>query len=102
MKFSESWLRSFVDPACSGHQFSHLLTMAGLEVEEEEDGRAAFDHVVVAEVLAVDGIRTPIASSSAGSMSVRENCCRSSAAPRTRQPESRCRVRCRAPSCPAA
>ena len=28
MKFSESWLRTFVDPACSGEDFSHLLTMA--------------------------------------------------------------------------
>jgi phenylalanyl-tRNA synthetase beta chain len=54
MKFSESWLRSFVDPACSGHQFSHLLTMAGLEVEEEETVAPFFDHVVVAEVLAVE------------------------------------------------
>ncbi|MEF8699074.1 MAG: phenylalanine--tRNA ligase subunit beta [Candidatus Accumulibacter sp. UW26] len=54
MKFSESWLRSFVDPACSGHQFSHLLTMAGLEVEEEETVAPFFDHVVVAEVVTVD------------------------------------------------
>jgi phenylalanyl-tRNA synthetase beta chain len=54
MKFSESWLRSFVDPACSGHQFSHLLTMAGLEVEEEETVAPFFDHVVVAEVIAVE------------------------------------------------
>ncbi|WP_299161487.1 phenylalanine--tRNA ligase subunit beta [Accumulibacter sp.] len=54
MKFSESWLRSFVDPACSGGEFSHLLTMAGLEVEEEETVAPAFDKVLVAEVLAVE------------------------------------------------
>ena len=53
MKFSESWLRSFVDPAVSGNDFSHLLTMAGLEVEEEETVAPAFDGVVVAEVLEV-------------------------------------------------
>jgi len=54
MKFSESWLRSFVDPACSGHAFSHLLTMAGLEVEAEETVAPHFDQVVVAQVLSVD------------------------------------------------
>ena len=53
MKFSESWLRSFVNPAVSGNDFSHLLTMAGLEVEEEETVAPAFDGVVVAEVLEV-------------------------------------------------
>ena len=53
MKFSESWLRSFVNPAISGEAFSHLLTMAGLEVEEEETVAPAFDSVVVAHVLEV-------------------------------------------------
>ncbi|WP_313952280.1 phenylalanine--tRNA ligase subunit beta [Accumulibacter sp.] len=53
MKFSESWLRSFVDPACSGDEFTHLLTMAGLEVEEEETVAPAFDRVVVGQVLEV-------------------------------------------------
>jgi phenylalanyl-tRNA synthetase beta chain len=54
MKFSESWLRSFVDPVCSGSEFSHLLTMAGLEVEEEESVAPAFDKVLVAQVLEVE------------------------------------------------
>lgn len=53
MKFSESWLRSFVNPAVSVGDFSHLLTMAGLEVEEEETVAPAFDGVIVAEVLEV-------------------------------------------------
>ena len=53
MKFSESWLRSFVNPAVSGNDFSHLLTMAGLEVEEEETVAPSFDGVVVAEVLEI-------------------------------------------------
>ncbi len=53
MKFSESWLRTFVNPAVSGKEFSHLLTMAGLEVEEEETVAPAFNGVVVAEVLEV-------------------------------------------------
>lgn len=50
MKFSESWLRTFVDPAVCGSDFSHLLTMAGLEVEEEETIAPFFDQVVVAHV----------------------------------------------------
>ena len=54
MKFSESWLRSFVDPACSGHEFSHLLTMAGLEIEEEASVAPAFDLGHVAQILAVE------------------------------------------------
>ena len=53
MKFSESWLRSFVNPIVSGSEFSHLLTMAGLEVEEEESVAPLFDNVIVAEVLEV-------------------------------------------------
>ncbi len=54
MKFSESWLRSFVNPTVSGNEFSHLLTMAGLEVEEEETVAPFFDSVVVAQVLEVN------------------------------------------------
>ena len=53
MKFSESWLRSFVNPSVSGDEFSHLLTMAGLEVEEETSVAPAFDNVIVAHVLEV-------------------------------------------------
>lgn len=53
MQFSEKWLRSFVDPAIDTAALSHLLTMAGLEVEELEPAAAAFTGVVVAEVLAV-------------------------------------------------
>jgi hypothetical protein len=33
MKFSESWLRTLVDTKLSSEELSHLLTMAGLEVE---------------------------------------------------------------------
>jgi len=53
MKFSESWLRTFVNPTVYGSDFSHLLTMAGLEVEEEETVAPCFDGVVVARVLEV-------------------------------------------------
>ena len=53
MKFSESWLRTLVDPKLTSEQLSHLLTMAGLEVEELDPVAPAFDHVVVAQVLEV-------------------------------------------------
>ncbi len=53
MKFSESWLRTFVDPKLSGAEFSHLLTMAGLEVEEEDTVAPPFNDVIVAQVLEV-------------------------------------------------
>lgn len=53
MQFSEKWLRSFVDPEIDTAALSHLLTMAGLEVEELDPAAAAFTGVVVAEVLSV-------------------------------------------------
>ncbi len=54
MKFSESWLRTFVNPSLSSEELSHLLTMAGLEVEEMTPVAPAFDKVVVAQVLSKD------------------------------------------------
>ena len=53
MKFSENWLRTFVDPKLSSEALSHLLTMAGLEVEAVEPVAPAFNNVVVAEVLEI-------------------------------------------------
>ncbi|GAB1234726.1 phenylalanine--tRNA ligase subunit beta [Ferrigenium sp. UT5] len=54
MQFSESWLRIFVNPSLSSDELSHLLTMAGLEVEAMRPVAAAFDKVVVAQVLTKD------------------------------------------------
>jgi phenylalanyl-tRNA synthetase beta chain len=53
MKFSESWLRTLVDTQLTSDKLSHLLTMAGLEVEELEPVAPQFNDVVVAEVLEV-------------------------------------------------
>ncbi|NJD25574.1 MAG: phenylalanine--tRNA ligase subunit beta [Betaproteobacteria bacterium] len=53
MKFSESWLRTLVDPALKSDELSHCLTMAGLEVESLEPVAPAFGNVVVARVLEV-------------------------------------------------
>ena len=54
MQFSESWLRSFVNPSLSSEELAHLLTMAGLEVEAMAAVAPAFDKVVVAQVLTKD------------------------------------------------
>ncbi|MCL2658111.1 MAG: phenylalanine--tRNA ligase subunit beta [Betaproteobacteria bacterium] len=51
MQFSENWLRSFVDPALDSVALSHLLTMAGLEVEEAVPVAPAFSGVVVARIV---------------------------------------------------
>lgn len=53
MKFSENWLRTFVNPPLSSEELGHALTMAGLELEELESAAPAFDQVVVAEVLSL-------------------------------------------------
>jgi phenylalanyl-tRNA synthetase beta chain len=54
MKFSETWLRTFVDPPLSTEELAHALTMAGLEVEMIEPLAPVFTGVVVAEVLSVE------------------------------------------------
>ncbi len=54
MKFSENWLRTFVNPPCSSNELAHALTMAGIEVESIQPVAAIFDKVVVAEVLSVE------------------------------------------------
>ena len=54
MQFSISWLRSLVDPSLDNDALAHLLTMAGLEVEEMRAVAPAFDKVVVAKVLSTE------------------------------------------------
>lgn len=53
MRFSENWLRTFVDPSCSSDELAHTLTMAGLEVESVVPVAPNFQQVVVAEVMRV-------------------------------------------------
>lgn len=53
MKFSEQWLREWVNPEVSTEVLAHQLTMAGLEVDAVAPVAAAFDKVVVGEVLNV-------------------------------------------------
>ena len=54
MQFSESWLRALVNPPLSTEELCHLLTMAGLEVEECRPVGADFSNVVVARILSAE------------------------------------------------
>ena len=54
MQFSESWLRALVNPPLSTDELCHLLTMAGLEVEERRAAAPDFQDVVVAKVLSTE------------------------------------------------
>lgn len=51
MKFSESWLREWVNPNISRDELSHQITMAGLEVDGIEDVAGEFTGVIVGEVI---------------------------------------------------
>ncbi|MDF2867923.1 MAG: Phenylalanyl-tRNA synthetase beta chain [Gammaproteobacteria bacterium] len=53
MKFSEQWLREWVNPAVTSEQLVEQLTMAGLEVDSIEPVAGRFSGVVVGHVLAV-------------------------------------------------
>jgi phenylalanyl-tRNA synthetase beta chain len=54
MKFSENWLRTFVNPPLSTRELADVLTMGGIEVEAIEPAAPPFDRVVVGEVLKVE------------------------------------------------
>ncbi len=54
MKFSEQWLREWVNPEVTTDELIAQLTMAGLEVESVESVAGQFHGVVVAEIVAVE------------------------------------------------
>ena len=54
MQFSEHWLRSLVNPPLDSDALGHLLTMAGLEVEEARPVAPPFTGVVVGRIVAAD------------------------------------------------
>lgn len=51
MKFSEKWLREWVNPAIDTQALSEQLSMAGLEVDAVEPAAAKFNGVLVGEVV---------------------------------------------------
>ena len=54
MKFSEQWLREWVNPALSIDDLVAQLTMAGLEVDAVEPVAGEFSSVVVAEIVEIE------------------------------------------------
>jgi len=50
MRFSEQWLRTYVDPPLSTRELAEKLTMAGLEVEELAPTAPPFSGVVVGRI----------------------------------------------------
>jgi phenylalanyl-tRNA synthetase beta chain len=53
MKFSESWLREWVNPKLTRTQLCEQFTMAGLEVEEVVPAAEKFFGVVIGQVAAI-------------------------------------------------
>src|SRR5437870_5109301 len=78
MKFSENWLRTFVNPPLSTRELAQALTMSGVEVEAIEPAAPPFDNVVVGEVLEVkrhpDGERLTVCQVSMGSATLAVVC----------------------------
>lgn len=54
MKFSENWLREFVNPDLTTEELVEQLTMAGLEVDGVTPVAAEFTNVVIGEILEVN------------------------------------------------
>ena len=51
MKFSESWLREWINPEISSEMLADQLTMAGLEVDDVEKVAGDFTGVVIGKVV---------------------------------------------------
>ena len=54
MQFSYSWLKSWANPYIAADELANVLTMSGLEVEEQTTAAPAFTGVVVAQVKSVE------------------------------------------------
>jgi phenylalanyl-tRNA synthetase beta chain len=51
MKFSEKWLRNWINPDANTHEIAEALTTAGLEVDDISQQTAEFSKVIIAEVV---------------------------------------------------
>ncbi|MGI9213633.1 MAG: phenylalanine--tRNA ligase subunit beta [Methylococcaceae bacterium] len=51
MRFSEAWLREYVNPELDTSRLVHQLTMAGMEVDSVEPVAGVFEGVVIGEIL---------------------------------------------------
>ena len=54
MKFSESWLREWVNPSVDTEELVAQLTMAGLEVDAVESAAPEFSGVVIGQIISVE------------------------------------------------
>ncbi|MDP6167058.1 MAG: phenylalanine--tRNA ligase subunit beta, partial [Gammaproteobacteria bacterium] len=54
MKFSEKWLREWVNPAISSDELVAQITLAGLEVDEVEPAAGEFSGVVIGEIITAE------------------------------------------------
>ncbi|MDP4300689.1 phenylalanine--tRNA ligase subunit beta [Leptothrix discophora] len=54
MQFPESWLREFCNPALDSDGLARLLTMSGMEVEEQQRAAPPFSRIVVAEIVTAE------------------------------------------------
>ena len=54
MKFSEQWLRTWVNPQVSSDELVARLSMAGLEVDSVTPAAGQFSGIVVGEVLSTE------------------------------------------------
>ncbi|MCX4025212.1 phenylalanine--tRNA ligase subunit beta [Endozoicomonas sp. SM1973] len=54
MKFSEQWLREWVNPKATTEEIVSTITMAGLEVDEVEPVAGDFKGIVVGEILSTE------------------------------------------------
>ncbi len=54
MKFSEQWLREWVNPGIDTDELAQLITMAGMEVDAVEPVAGDFSGVVVAEIVSAE------------------------------------------------
>ncbi len=54
MKFSEQWLREWVDPGIDTAELAQLITMAGMEVDAVDPAAGDFSGVVVGEIVSAE------------------------------------------------
>lgn len=93
MKFSEAWLREFVNPPLTTQELVDQLTMAGLEVDGFEAVAARFTQVVVAEILETsphpDADKLKVCRVNAGAEAVQIVCGAANARPGIKVPLAR-------------
>ncbi|MEM0954404.1 MAG: phenylalanine--tRNA ligase subunit beta [Pseudomonadota bacterium] len=78
MKFSEQWLREWVNPEADAAALSEIITMAGLEVDAVEPVSGVFSGVIVGEILSTsphpDADKLRVCEVSTGSETVQIVC----------------------------